>query len=267
MQGPRARHKELVKKKADSSKLGWLKHAWILRLPPYDDEGNKSDVFADLYVSKYAWTERGVWYGQMDKVAVVTHITHHVGGNEDICELQSSTGNAYHFMIGNIAAEIEITKSKKLKTVNLRKARKWWDDQSNKLKVVKTNIVIDAMSLGPGDMDALEQFMLRCVRAEREGSLPDMPNARSSILKVVFFSLSGIKWKKRVSNQDPQVEAKNVEEGLQLLIKHQATLKIKRSLFQMMILHYKLNQAINQKREELTRVIRDVLNLLRRKLM
>jgi hypothetical protein len=187
LQGPRARHKELSKKKAGSSKLGWLKHAWILRLPPHDDEGNKSDVFADLYVSKYAWTERGVWCGRMDKVVAVTRITHPVAGNEDICELQCITGKAYHFMIGNIAAEVENTKSKKLKTMNLRKARKWWDDQSTKLKVVKTNIVTDAMSLGLGDIDELEQFMLQCVRSEREGSVLDMPSLGSSILKVVSF--------------------------------------------------------------------------------
>jgi hypothetical protein len=169
LQGPRIWHKELAKKKVGSNKLGWLKHAWVLRLPPHDDEGNKSDhVFTDLYVSKYAWTERGVWCGRVDKVAAVTRITHPVAGNEDICELQCSIWKAYHFMIGNITDEVGNTKSKKLKIVNLKKARKWWEDQSNKLKVMKTNIVTNAMSLGPRDMDKLEQFMLRCVCAKRE---------------------------------------------------------------------------------------------------
>ena len=76
-------------------------------------------------MSKYAWMEKGVWYGRMDKVAAVTRISHLVAGNEDICELHCNTRKAYHFMISNIATKVENTKSKKLKTVNLRKARKW----------------------------------------------------------------------------------------------------------------------------------------------
>jgi hypothetical protein len=46
--------------------------------------------------------------------------------------------------ISNIVANI---KFKKLKTVNLRKARRWWNEQSNTLKILKTNIITDAMSL------------------------------------------------------------------------------------------------------------------------
>ena len=77
-------------------------------------------------------------------------------------------------MISNIIVKVDNIKSNKLKIVNLRKARKWWDDHSSKLEVVNTNIVTDTMSLGPRDMDALEQFMLQCIRAEREGSLLDI---------------------------------------------------------------------------------------------
>jgi hypothetical protein len=51
---------------------------------------------------------------------------------------------------------VENVKSKKLKTENLRKAWKWWDDQGRKLKVLKTNIVTDAMSLAPSDLAELE---------------------------------------------------------------------------------------------------------------
>ena len=76
-------------------------------------------MFVDLYVFKYAWIERGVWCGRMDKVVAVTRIIHPVARNEDICELQCSNGKAYHFMIGNISAEVKNTKSKKLKTLNL----------------------------------------------------------------------------------------------------------------------------------------------------
>jgi hypothetical protein len=66
-----------------------------------------------------------VWCGRMDKVAAVTRITHPMVDKEDICEVQCSTGKSYQFKTTNIAGEVENTKSKKLKTMNLRKARKW----------------------------------------------------------------------------------------------------------------------------------------------
>jgi hypothetical protein len=55
------------------------------------------------------------------------------------------------------------------------------------LKVLKTNIVIDAMKLAPGKMGELEQFMLQCVRAERDGIVADISTPSSSILKVVSY--------------------------------------------------------------------------------
>jgi hypothetical protein len=53
------------------------------------------------------------------------------------------------------------------------------------LKLLKTDIVTDTISLAPEEMAQLEQFILRCVRAKREGSLLDMPLLGSSILKVI----------------------------------------------------------------------------------
>jgi hypothetical protein len=175
----------MATKKTPSTKHGWLTHSWILRIPPCGDEDNNPDVYAELHVSKYAWTERGIWCGRMNKVASVTRIAHPVDGNEDICELQCSTGKKYQLRTSNIAAEVENVKSKKLKTVNLRKARKWWDDQGKKLKLLKTNIVTDAMSLAPSDVAQLEQFMLRSIRTEHEGNVPELPSLESPIFKVI----------------------------------------------------------------------------------
>jgi hypothetical protein len=53
-----------------------------------NDKGSTSDIFANLYKFKYAWTDRGVWCGCMDRVVHVDHITHLVVGNEDVCEIQ-----------------------------------------------------------------------------------------------------------------------------------------------------------------------------------
>jgi hypothetical protein len=169
----------MATKKTPSTKHGWLTHSWILQIPPCGDEDSNPDVYAELHVSKYAWTERDIWCGRMTKVASVTCITHLVDGNEDICEFQCSIGKKYQLRTSNIAAEV------KLKTVNLRKARKWWDDQSKKLKVLKTNIVTDAMSLAPSDVVELEQFMLRSIRTEHEGNIPELPSPKSLIFKVI----------------------------------------------------------------------------------
>jgi hypothetical protein len=163
-----------VKKKTASSKLGWLTHAWIIRLPSSKAEGNAIEIFGELYVSKYAWTERGVWCWRMERVAPVARITHPVDNKDEVCEIMCTTGKTYHLRTSNIAAEVENLKSKKLKTVNLRKARKWWEEQSSKLKMLKTNIIIDAISLAPEDFPRLDQFMLQAVRAEHEGQVPEM---------------------------------------------------------------------------------------------
>jgi hypothetical protein len=175
----------MATKMTPSTKHGWLTHSWILRIPPYGDEDTNLDMYAKLHVSKYAWTERGIWYRRMNKVASVTRIAHPVDGNEDICKLQCSTWKKYQLQTSNIAAEVENVKSKKLKTVNLRKARKWWDDQGKKLKLLKTNIVTNAMSLAPSDVAQLEQFMLRSIHTEHEGNVLELPNSESPIFKVI----------------------------------------------------------------------------------
>jgi hypothetical protein len=174
-----------VRKKTGSSKLGWLTHAWIIRLPSSEAEENAIEIFGKLYVSKYAWSERGVWCGQMERIAPVARITHPVDNKDEVCEIMCTTGKTYHLRISNIVAEVENLKSKKLKTVNLRKARKWWEEQSSKLKMLKTNIITDAINLVPEDLLRLDQFMLQAVRAEHEGQVPEMPTLENPIFKVV----------------------------------------------------------------------------------
>jgi hypothetical protein len=174
-----------VKKKTASSKLGWLTHAWIIRLPSSEAEGNAIEIFGELYVSKYAWTERGVWCGRMERVAPVARITHPVDNKDEVCEIMCTTGKTYHLRTSNIAVEVENLKSKKLKTVNLRRARKWWKEQSCKLKMLKTNIITDAISLAPEDFPRLDQFMLQAVRAEHEGQVPEIPVPQNPIFKAI----------------------------------------------------------------------------------
>jgi hypothetical protein len=113
---------------------------WSLQIPPFED-GENSKVFAKLYVSKYAWSERDVWCKRMDKVGPVSRITHLMAENEAICKVQCTTQKKYQSKTSNIIAEVENMKSKKLKTMNLKKACKWWKEQSKKLKVLKRNIV------------------------------------------------------------------------------------------------------------------------------
>ena len=79
-------------------------------------------------------------------------------------------------MTSNVIDDVESIKSKKLKTMNLRKARKWWDDQSNKLKLLQTIIVTNTMNLAPKKTDELKQFILQCILAERDGSVLNMPS-------------------------------------------------------------------------------------------
>jgi hypothetical protein len=174
-----------VRKKPASSKHGWLTHAWIIRLPSSEAESTASEIFGELYVSKYAWNERGVWCGRMEKVAPVAYITHPVDNNDEVCEIVCTTSKTYHFKPSNIAVEVENLKSKKLKTVNLRKARKWWEEQSSKLKMLKNNIITDAINLASEDFPQLVLFMLRTIRLEHEGNVPEMPTPENPIFKII----------------------------------------------------------------------------------
>ena len=106
-QGPQARPKVLVNKKVDSSKRGWLTHAWIIRVPSSKAEGNASEIFGEFYVSKYAWTERGVQYRWMEIVTPVARIKHPVDDNDEVCEMLYTTGKTYHLRTSNIATEVE----------------------------------------------------------------------------------------------------------------------------------------------------------------
>ena len=153
------------KEKVGIRKYIQLKHVWILQLPfqndegntlnifvdfyvPFqNDEGNTLNIFVDFYVSKYAWTERWVWCGHMNKVVLMTYIIHSVAKNDNICKIQCNTRKIYQFKISNTTTKVENMKSKKLKIINLKKIRKWWDEKNNKLKVFKTNIITDVMSL------------------------------------------------------------------------------------------------------------------------
>ena len=135
------------KEKVGIRKYIQLKHVWILQLPFQNDEGNTLNIFVDFYVSKYAWTERWVWCGHMNKVVLMTYIIHSVAKNDNICKIQCNTRKIYQFKISNTTTKVENMKSKKLKIINLKKIRKWWDEKNNKLKVFKTNIITDVMSL------------------------------------------------------------------------------------------------------------------------
>jgi hypothetical protein len=126
-----------------------------------------------------------VWCGRMEKVAPVACITHPVDNNDEVCEIVCTIGKTYHFKPSNIATEVENLKSKKLKTVNLRKARKWWEEQSSKLKMLKTNIITDVISLAPEDFPQLEQFMLWTIRTEHEGNVLEMPTPQNPIFKII----------------------------------------------------------------------------------
>ena len=174
-----------MRKKIGSSKHGWLTHAWIIRLPSSKAEANISEIFGDLYVSKYAWPERGVWCGWMERVVHIARIIHPMDNMDCVCEILCTTGKTYHLKTSNIAAEVENLKSKKLKTMNLRKARKWWEEQSNKLKILKTNLITDEISLALENFYRLEQFMLRTIRSEHEGQVPEMPTPKNPIFKVL----------------------------------------------------------------------------------
>jgi hypothetical protein len=74
----------MATKKTPLTKHGWLMHSCILRIPPCGDDDNISNVYVELHVSKYAWTEKGIWCGRMDKVGSVTRIIHHMDGKEDL---------------------------------------------------------------------------------------------------------------------------------------------------------------------------------------
>ena len=188
-----------MRKKTGSSKHGWLTHAWIIRLPSSEAEANVFEIFGDLYVSKYAWTKRSIWCGWMERVAPIARITHPMDNMDGVCEILCTTGKTYHFKTSNIAVEVENLKSKKLKTVNLRKARKWWEEQSSKLKMLKTNLITDAISLAPEDFPRLEQFMLRIVRLEHESQVPEMPTPENPIFKVL--SSFGNTWGRGVNGR------------------------------------------------------------------
>jgi hypothetical protein len=41
------------------------------------------------------------------------------------------------------------------------------------------------MSLAPSDVAQLEQFMLRSIRTEHEGNVPELPSLESPIFKVI----------------------------------------------------------------------------------
>jgi hypothetical protein len=95
----------------------------------------------------------------MDKVAFVISITHPMDNNDEICEVQCISGRKYQFKTNKIDVRVENVKFKKFKTAHMRKAKKWWDEQSNRLKILKTYIVIDVMNLASKDLNQLDQFI------------------------------------------------------------------------------------------------------------
>ena len=91
--------------------------------------------------------------------------------------------------------------------------------------MLKTDIIIDAISLAPKDFSQLHQFMLQAIHAEYEGQVLEMPTPENLIFKVVssFFqreeipkivnepgsSSTGKKWGKKTA--DGREASKNME--------------------------------------------------------
>jgi hypothetical protein len=103
-----------------------------------------------------------------------------------------------------------------LKIVILTKTRKWRNEQCSKQKILKTNIIFDAISLALSDLTQLEQFILWVICAKHKGIVLEKPSPYNLIFKVISSfcqwreiaknvtkpgsSNAGKKWRKTAAN-------------------------------------------------------------------
>ena len=165
------------------SKNGFVDRGWMLNIQNDEDE-------AILYISIHAWNARGVWCGKMEKMKAVIHIVHHVAEASEagICEVQYEYGKCFYLRTSNIANEVE-KPSRKMKTTNLVKPHKWWDEMDKQMQLLQASLMAFANSLTTEEDQMLERFMIEWARKEANGEVPtkDSLDQSSPIQKVILF--------------------------------------------------------------------------------
>ena len=94
-------------------------------------------------------------------MGLVKHIVHSIleGCKEGICDIKMLYIKHYWLENATIVGDIEKTK-KKIKTTNLDRVRKWWDEIGKLLNVQKFNIIINIMALNFEEAKILDNSML-----------------------------------------------------------------------------------------------------------
>ena len=125
-----------------------------------------------------------------EKVEAVTCIVHHVAEASElgICEVQCENGKFFYLKTSNIADEVD-KPSRKMKTTNLAKPRKWWDEMDKQMQLLWASLITFANSLTIEEDQMLERFMIECAWKEANGEVPtkDLLDESSPILKAISF--------------------------------------------------------------------------------
>ena len=142
----------------------------------------------------------------------ITRIVHPIAEalEAGICEVQCENGKCFYLKTSNIANEVE-KPSRKMKTTNLAKPRKWWDEMDKQMQVLRASLMAFANNLTTKEDQMLERFKIECTRKEANGKVPteDSLDESNSIQKAISFFLNVHNCLELLKSMHHQAKARN----------------------------------------------------------